>query len=116
MNENKMNNNNENHNHDDDIYKDIYKNIEDNYMMTNIEILQKELDLVKIDNEKLRTELKEANEQIQYLNNDNSILKNNIVAMYNTALQEIERKNKKIAELTAVTIGRNIKKQQGFNI
>jgi len=111
MNGDKMNNNNNNNNNNNDDDDDIYKDIENNYMMTNIEILQKEIDVIKEDNEKLRIELKEANEQIKYLNNDNNTLKTNIIAMYNTALQEIERKDKKIAELTSAMIDHNVKLQ-----
>ena len=111
---------------------DLYGDLENHGMLSDIEKLENELKNIKSDNEKLRTELKEAQGQIECLNSDKLILKNNIVALFNTAIQglylfflitsfyysypnyykEIERKDRKISELNAQLIERTIKKQR----
>jgi peptidoglycan hydrolase CwlO-like protein len=109
---------------------DLYGDLENHGMLSDIEKLENELKNIKADNEKLRIELKEAQGQIECLNSDKLILKNNIVALFNTAIQglysfllitsfyypdyykEIERKDRKISELNAQLIERTIKKQR----
>lgn len=68
---------------------DLYGDLENHGMLSDIEKLENELKKIITENEKLRTELKETQGQIECLNNDKVILKNNIVALYNTALQGI---------------------------
>lgn len=66
---------------------DLYGDLENHGMLSDIEKLENELKNIKSDNEKLRIELKEAQGQIECLNSDKLILKNNIVALFNTAIQ-----------------------------
>ena len=66
---------------------DLYGDLENPGMISDMDKLEKELKDVKTDNDKLRNELKEAQTQIESLNKDKLILQNNIVGLYNTAVQ-----------------------------
>ena len=66
---------------------DLYGDLENHGMISDVEKLEKELNEAKTDNDKLRNELKEAQAQIECLNKDKIILQNNIVGLYNTAVQ-----------------------------
>jgi hypothetical protein len=50
-------------------------------------------------NENITTELVETRQQLQTILDEKDRLENNIVVLYNTALREIERKDKQLLEL-----------------
>ena len=50
-------------------------------------------------NENITSELVETRQQLQTILDEKDRLENNIVVLYNTALREIERKDKQLLEL-----------------
>jgi predicted RNase H-like nuclease (RuvC/YqgF family) len=81
---------------DDDI---LYGDLEDTGRSADFEKLSKKVvDLTK-KNEQLQAELNETKQQLNVLLEEKAIVEKNMMVLYNTALREIDRKDKQIAQL-----------------
>ena len=77
----------------------LYGDIEDAGKKAEIENLQSKLSEQESLNESLRKEVDDLRNQINCLVQDKATLERNIMAIYNTALREMKRKDSEIAEL-----------------
>jgi predicted RNase H-like nuclease (RuvC/YqgF family) len=81
---------------DDDL---LYGDLEDTGRSADFEKLSKKVvDLTK-KNEQLQAELNETKQQLNVLLEEKAIVEKNMMVLYNTALREIDRKDKQIAQL-----------------
>lgn len=77
----------------------LYDDLEDIAQAVDAEKLQKKCNELEKKNKILNEESIEMRQQIQLLNKEKETLENNIVAVYNTALKELARKDREIADL-----------------
>jgi predicted nucleic acid-binding Zn-ribbon protein len=85
------------HSSDEDaLYGDIHVAVKN----AEIDRLNRELFEQSRDNASLRQELGQLRDQLCLLTKEKLTIETNFMALYNTATQEIKRKDRKIAELT----------------
>ena len=86
----------ENEADDDDL---LYGDLEDSGRSADfIKLASKVVELSK-KNDLLTSELSETKHQLQVITDEKSVVENNMIILYNTALREIGRKDKQIGEL-----------------
>jgi predicted nuclease with TOPRIM domain len=77
----------------------LYGDLEDTGRSADFEKLSKKVaDLTK-KNEQLQAELNETKQQLNVLVEEKAVVEKNMMVLYNTALREIDRKDKQIAQL-----------------
>lgn len=81
---------------DDDL---LYGDLEDAARSADLEKLTRKVEELTKKNSQLLTELNETKQQLQVLVEEKAIVENNMTVLYNTALREIDRKDKQIAQL-----------------
>ena len=79
---------------------DIYGDLDDIALESNIDILKEQLAESQKCNQSLTTTVEELKDQVEALLADRKKLETNITIVYNTALREIERRVKEISNLT----------------
>jgi predicted nucleic acid-binding Zn-ribbon protein len=78
---------------------DLYNDLDDIALSADYAALQSKYEESEKARASLTTEIEELKQQIVALVEEKSILEKNTVALYNTALRELERKDREIAEL-----------------
>lgn len=81
---------------DDDL---LYGDLEDAGRSADFEKLSRRVAELTKKNEQLLIELNEAKQQLHVLVEEKAIVEKNTIVLYNTALREIDRKDKQIAQL-----------------
>ena len=83
---------------DDDL---LYGDLEDSGRSADhVKLAARVVELIK-KNDLLISELTETKHQLQVITEEKSVVENNLMILYNTALREIGRKDKQIGELMA---------------
>jgi predicted RNase H-like nuclease (RuvC/YqgF family) len=77
----------------------LYKDLDERENKVELERLREVVQNYETENKTLNTTIKELNDQIALLIQDRNQLETNMVALYNTALREIQRKDREIEEL-----------------
>ena len=77
----------------------LYDDLEDLEVNAELKIVKEKLTEVNKQNLMLQETVDDLNKQVTVLLTDRTNLERNIVAVYNTAKSEIERKDREIAEL-----------------
>jgi predicted RNase H-like nuclease (RuvC/YqgF family) len=77
----------------------LYGDLEDAARSAEFEKLTRKVEELTKRNNQLQTELNETKQQLQVLVEEKAIVENNMMVLYNTALREIDRKDKQIAQL-----------------
>jgi hypothetical protein len=79
----------------------MYDDLEAAELSIEVKRLQEQHATLEASNSSLLLRLKEAEDQITILNAEKLQLEKNIVSLYNTAMNEIERKDKELFDLRA---------------
>ena len=77
----------------------LYGDLEATGLSEELKRKQKENDRLRKEKNEIESELKDARDQIKSVTNDNKVLEENLLAVWNTARAEIDRKDKMIANL-----------------
>ena len=77
----------------------LYGDLEATGLSEELKRKQKENDRLRKEKNEIESELKDARDQIKSVTNDNKVLEENLLAVWNTARAEIDRKDKMIAKL-----------------
>ena len=93
---------------EDDLYGDLIVAGKD----AEIERLSKELFEKEKENCGLKDEVDQLRQQLAAIMEEKQIVENNLMAIYNTALRELKRKDKELAELRKASISSSTQKQQ----
>ena len=80
----------------DDLF---YGDLEDTGRDAHVALLLEKVDALTKKNEAVTSELTETKQQLQVLVNEKAVVERNMVVLFNTAIREIERKDKQIAQL-----------------
>lgn len=98
---------------DGDQEEDLYGDLE--VLGKNAEIARLTQQLEETDKEKneLKSELSALREQMSVLVQERAVLEQNMSKLYNTAIREIQRKDRDIAQLRDQVIKHNIAKAKG---
>ncbi len=81
---------------DDDL---LYGDLEDTGRSADFTRLTEKIAELTQKNDSLTTELNETKQQLELLVKEKAVVERNMVVLYNTALREVERKDKQIAQL-----------------
>ncbi len=93
---------------DDDLYGDLIVAGKD----AEIERLNKELFEKEKENCGLKDEVDQLRQQLATIIEEKQIVENNLMSIYNTALRELKRKDKELAELRKASISSSTQQQQ----
>lgn len=85
---------------DDDL---LYGDLEDTGRSADFTRLTEKIAELTQKNDSLTTELNETKQQLTLLVNEKAVVERNMTVLYNTALREVERKDKQIAQLLLQT-------------
>ena len=83
---------------------DLYDDLVEHGQAIEVDKLRDALDLKEKENDALRTDLTELRAQLQLVIEEKESLEKNIADLHTTALAEIARKEKKIAELSSTPV------------
>ena len=93
---------------DDDLYGDLIVAGKD----AEIERLNKELFEKEKENCGLKDEVDQLRQQLATIIEEKQIVENNLMSIYNTALRELKRKDKELAELRKASISSSTQQQR----
>jgi predicted nuclease with TOPRIM domain len=91
--------------------QDLYGDLELAGKVAEIEDLQERLHQYEEENQRYKQELQLLQEQVSSLVKEKETLERNIVVVYNTALREIQRKDRELAELRATIVRQTLSTQ-----
>jgi hypothetical protein len=77
----------------------LYGDLDNTGRDAQVALLLEKVDALTKKNEAVTSELTETKHQLQVLVTEKAVVERNMVVLFNTALREIERKDKQIAEL-----------------
>ena len=77
----------------------LYEDLDNRECKVELEKLREVVNNYEVENKNLNATINELNDQLKLVLQDRNQLEANMVALYNTAIREIQRKNREIEEL-----------------
>ena len=77
----------------------LYEDLDNRECKVELEKLREVVNNYEVENKNLNATLNELNDQLKLVLQDRNQLEANMVALYNTAIREIQRKDREIEEL-----------------